>query len=341
MTYSKVTLTQATGTQASTDEIKGVLDSALNASGKYSKVTAAYTFGTRFYDVWRNDGSTDGYQWYLITMYDTGSQGRIQIGACLEYDDPTKIAKKALRGYSGLGFVDANGYPLDAAGGNELTIGLASFGNAGGYTTGCTGAISGVAPPQAVQGNILRVLVTGRFVWTHWGTATVPAYACGVGTYDRLHPNTTDSRPLAFMVHSCAGTGTTAWQHPAATNATVSRTSYAAILATTTTGFDPATFTALVGQVGSGDGTPDLTWNGVYVGSRMHITRSVGGPTTGGGANMPTAGHSIGLVPDDFLLFFRKASVLTGDTLTVNGKTYEHVSPGGYALPGVFINTAA
>jgi hypothetical protein len=341
MTYSKVTLTQATGAQQSTDEMKSVLDVALTASGKYAKVTAAYTFGTRVYDVWRNDGTTDGYQWFLVVMYDTANPGRVQLGGCLEYDDPTKIAKKALRGYSGAGFTDANGYGLDAAGGNELTVALGSFANAGGVTTGCTGAVSGAAPPAAAQGNILRVLVTGRFAWIHWGTPTVPAWAHGVGTYDRLHPNTTDSKPLAFLAHQGGAVGTTAWQHPQATHATASRSAYASILGTTATGYDGPTFSPLCGQVGSGDAVPDLLWNGVYVGSRMHITRTTGSPTTGGGAATGTGGHSVGLAPDDFLLFYRKASVLTGDTITVNGKAYEMVSPGGYLVPGAFINTAA
>lgn len=341
MPYSKATLAQPSGTTQLNDEMKGVLDAAINASGRYSKITSAYVAGSRYYDVWRNDGTTDGYQWYLVVMTDTANTGRVQLGGCLEYDDPTKIAKKALRGYSGLGFLDANGYPLDAAGGNELTIGLSSFGNSGGNVTGCLGATSGAPPAAAAQGNILRVLVTGRFAWIHWGTATTPTWAHGVGTYDRLHPSTTDAKPLAFLAHSGQGVGTTAWQHPSATHTTACRSAYSMITSTTTTAFDAATFTALAGQIGSGDATPDPMWNGVYVGSRLHITRSVGGPTTGGGAAMATAGHSIGLVPDDILLFFRKASVLTGDSITVNGKTYEMVSPGGYALPGVFINTAA
>jgi hypothetical protein len=62
---------------------------------------------------------------------------------------------------------------------------------------------------------------------------------------------------------------------------------------------------------------------------------------SGGSANVNTAGYSIGLAPDDFLMFARKVSVNTGDSITYNGKIYEMVSPGGYAIPGLFINTAA
>jgi hypothetical protein len=239
--------------------------------------------------------------------------------------------------------VDANGFPLDAAGGNELTHGLSSFGISGG-ATGANAGASNAQPPAAVQGGVLRVLVTGRFAWMHWGTTTTPAWCHGVGTYDRLHPNTSDSKPLAHLAHNGSYFGSTVWQHPNASHASYSRASYSSVLTATAGLIDVNVFTNLAGVVGSGDALPDLLWNGVYVGSRFHIARYSGGaangPVSGGAATtVNTAGHSIGLAPDDFLLFARKASVATGDTITVNGKLYEHVSTGGYAYPGLFINT--
>src|SRR4029079_16575198 len=169
-------------------------------------------------------------------------------------------------------------------------------------------------PPAAVQGGVLRVLVTGRFAWIHWGTTTTPAWCHGVGTYDRLHPNTSDAKPLAFFAHHGGYFGTTVWQHPSATHASYPRSSYSSVLTATAGIMDVNVFTNLAGVVGSGDATPDLLWNGVYVGSRFHIARFSGGaascPVSGGPATVvTTAGHPIGLAPDDFLLFARKASV--------------------------------
>jgi len=316
--------------------MKGLLDAAITASGKYTKVTNAYVSSTRTYDVWLNDGTTDGYEWYLIVMTDTATTARLLLGGCLEYDDATKIAKKAIRGGGTAGFADANGYPLVSAGGAEMTFALGSFNNTGTQSVGLMGPTS-AGPSSAAAGNIFRVMVTGQVAWVWWGTVSTVVSCHGVGTYTNIHSTNSDLKPLAMMAHngSSGNGGGTVWMSPTATSSNA-RNVYTQV-ATGGIGSVDEVYTMVISKVGA---TPDMNYDPpIYVGSRLHMIRE--GPTyLGGGNSLATLGWSYGLAPTDFLMFARTAACAIGDTGTVNGKIYENVAPPTTA-PGLFINTQA
>lgn len=336
MPYSKTTLTQ-TGNALSL-EMKGLLDSALTASGKYTKVTNGFVYSTRTMDVWQNDGTSDGYTWYLVVATDTAQTGRLGTGGALEYDDATKNAKKPLRGGSGAAFVDQDGYPLAAAGGAELSINLNNF------TFGTNNPVQGLltptastVPTAAASGNIFRVLVTGQAVWYWYGTVSAGTHCQGVGTYDTVHGQPWDLKPLAYIAHNYASTysGGSVWQHPSATNATASRATYGNAI-TGGTNLEHETWGTAVGKLGAA-GT-DMNYGPNYVGSRLHVIREANASGGGGGTNLSTTGWSLGLAPTDFLVFARQGAVAIGDTINVGGKIYESISTPG-AGRGLFVNT--
>lgn len=341
MPYSKTTL--SAGTSA---EMKGLLDAALTASGRYTKVTNAYTNATRTYDVWLNDGTTDNgnglfYPWYLVVATDTANAGRLYTGGMLEYDDPSKIAKKALRGTSTAGFVDANGYPLVSAGGAEMTFPLGNFSGTSSNAAGCINPAGSSHPTAAAAGNIMRVLVTGQYAWFWYGTTSASTHCQGVGTYQTMHGIAgQDAKPLAFIAHPVASISTgggTVWQSPAASSGSFSRTTVGAVLAAA--GLSAIVWTPTIGKVGA-SGT-DMNYGSNYVGSRIHLVREApSAPGDGGGGNFTTGGYSLGLTPADFLVFGRQSGCAIGDTVTVNGKVYESVSTPA-AGAGLFINTNA
>jgi hypothetical protein len=292
--------------------------------------------------VWRNDGTTPNdngwlYEWYLIVATDTANTGRVYMGGCLEYDETTRIAKKALRGASGAGYVDAAGYPTVTAGGAEMTFALGSFTVGTSYSAGNLAA--GISQPAAaVTGNFLRVIVTGQVAWVWWGSATAHTYCFGVGTYQNLHSTASDLKPLAYVAHSggngSSGSGGTVWQSPLASGSYIRGTNG---LAGGGTALGEEIFNRVVGKVGS-NGT-DIGYDGVYIGTRMHLIRESEN-NGGGGTNLFTVGWSVGLAPDPFLIFGRQAGTAIGDTVTVNGVAYESVStPAAYW--GLFVNTQA
>jgi len=342
MPYSKAVLAQASGTNALSLEMKAQLDAAIVASGKYSKVTNGYVSATRTYDVWLNDGTTDGYQWYLIVGTDSSAStlGRLGISGALEYSDATKLATKCLRGSGNTPqWINSSGYPVTTNGGaTEVTYALGNFAPTYAGNTGKMWPETNTWPTAAANGNTMRVLVTGQFAWFWYGTATTGTTCAGVGTYTNIHSTTSDLKPLAYLAHN-GGSGTsggTVWQSPASNNlngnATVS--SCIASNATVNTG---ECYSQVVGKVGAA-GT-DAGYDGIYIGSRMHICRESGNQT-GGGTNYTTWGWSVGLAPADFLIFAKQAPTAVGDTVTVDGKVYENITSTGAGL-GVFINTSA
>jgi hypothetical protein len=308
-------------------QMRDALSAALTASGKYTKVTDAYVTSTRYYDVWQNDGTTDGYIWYLVVGWDTANTGRIGLGGFLEYDATTKIAKKALRGTSTAGFTDSNGYPLVSAGGAEMTFALGSFIPASTLTLGTIGPINSWAP-TAVSGGIFRVLVTGQIAWIWWGTTSTAVNMEGVGTYQLLSNATpTDPKPLARQLHVGTGTdGGTVWQHPNSTGTNYMRSTYGSMLAGYALSTTTPTYSFRTGAVGA----PDLNF-GVPVGTRVLLFRS-------SSATPSQTGLVLGLSPAEFLLFDRTSSVMVGDTIVVDGKTYMSVSNPGTVM-GLFVNT--
>jgi hypothetical protein len=327
MPYSLTSLTQSGN--ALSLEMKTALDAALTASGKYTKVTNAYVSTTRTFDVWKNDGTTDGYEWYLIVMTDTAQTGKLWTGGCLEYDPGTQIAKKALRGGSTTGFVDANGYPLVSAGGAEMTFALGAFTYTSTNTIGSTSAAGVSQPTAAAAGNLLRVLVTGQVAWHWWGTASAGTYCQGVGTYQTLHGIAgQDAKPLAFIAHSAPGAssnGGTVWQHPSASHSYPRVTLGTALTSGTSSGPATSAWTPPIGKVGASG--QDMNYGSNYVGSRWHLIRdATSGVNDGGGSSYSTQGFSLGLAPADFLIFGRQSACAIGDTITVNGKLYENVT---------------
>lgn len=335
MPYSKNTLTQSG--DALNLEMKGYLDAALTAHPAWTQVTTGYVSGTKTYDVWENDGTTDGYGWFLIVNTDTANDGRVALGGALEYDPATNIAKKALRGYNGLGYVDAAGYPLVAAGGAEMTFPLGGFIPTGTIDNGMVGAgNSWSTVVAATSGNIFRVIVTGHIAWTWWGTTGVLGWCHGVGTYENLHSTTADLKPLGFLLHDGTYYPSTVWQSPSATEATRSRACFSDLGGTY--GALPQTIT-VSGEVG---GKPDLLYGGP-IGSRIAVIRNGGtsnvNTLSGAAAYSDTGGTWLGIMPgDDFLIFDRSNAVQIGDTITVNGKIYESVLPPS-TYPGLFVNT--
>ena len=334
MPYSKATLAQ-TGNSLSL-EMKGLLDTALTNSGKYTRVTTAYVSSTRTYDVWRNDGTTDGYEWYLVVMTDTANTGRLHTSGALEYDDATKIAKKALRGYSGVGFVGADGYQTTSAGGPESTYALANFNATTSNISGNTSAAVGAQPTAAAATNIMRVLVTGQVVWFWYGTVSAGTHCQGVGTYQTLHGQTWDLKPLAFLAHnaSTVGGGGTVWQNPNATYTNPRATTSSSIAGGTPLGQE--CWSTPIGKVG-GSGQ-DMNYGSNYVGSRMQVIREQAAQGLGGGGNITTMGYHLGLAPADFLIFGKQAGTAIGDTVQVGSNIYESVSNPA-AGAGLFINT--
>ncbi len=331
MPYREATLAGANA-NALAEEMRAELDAALLASGKYTKVTSAFAGTVGWvYDVWRNDGTTDGYQWYVVVAKNQ-TTAHVLLGGMLEYDDPTKTAKKALRGYVTSGFVDAAGYPLVSAGGAEMTFPLDKFIHA--PSTNNIGSLGGVSslPTAAATGNKIRTLVTGQLVYQSNGPASSQSHGGGVGTYQRTHSTTVDLKPLANIgVPSSSGGPTTVWQHPLATDNGYSRSNNE--YSTSYTWMN-GMLSSPYGEVG---GKVDLLTGGV-IGSRLAVLRvgssNKNSPSTG----VDTGGSILGIVPSDILVFARTAGCARGDTITVNGKVYVSIDTPG-TNPGLFINT--
>jgi len=95
-------------------------------------------------------------------------------------------------------------------------------------------------------------------------------------------------------------------------------------------------YTQTVGQVG---GDLDLVV-GAFIASRMMVTRASTAGSINGGvpAALAVGGWFLGLAPAEFLLLGRTAGCAIGDTVTVNGKTFESVLTPALKV-GLFICT--
>ena len=334
MPYREKILTNSS-LAALADEARLEVDTALAAHPAWTKVTNNQISGSMYFDVWQNNGSADGYGWYLIIGRHSTSGYVLMCGA-LEYDAPTFTFKKALRGYSGLGFVNAAGYPLVSSGGAEMTfvLGSSGFTPTSSLSVGNLGGrIS--APTALAQTNWFRTLVTARSVWVGWGTSTALNCCGGVSTYQNLFSTTQDLKPLAHVAvnnTSLATGATTVWQHPSATDINYARN---IMFMSTASDWSLSAASVMSGQVG---GSTDILY-GAPVGSRMLVTRSVE-PGKTIFTNSPVAGGFLGLFPADFLLFNKTAgSGTVGDTITVNGKTCYIAVGQPVAATQLFINT--
>lgn len=321
------------------DEVHGLLDGALAAHPKWTKVTDGYTGNSLFgvMDVWKNDGTTDGYEWYLVVAKgnpgNASYAGRVLLGGALEYDPATNIAKKAMRGWN-TAVVDADGYPVVSAGGAEREYPLTGFKATNSAKDGLLGGSGTKVPTAPVAGSQVRVLVTGQVAWFAWGTPTTLTHAHGVGTYTNMHSATLDQRPLAFM--GCTNSGGadagTVWQHPAAVSG---QNSAANDQFNSSIRFVYGAASNMYGQVG---GYADLLYGGP-IGARLAAQRFGYNTKELSASSRPDqAGGFLGLSPADFLVFGRANGCQIGDTVTVDGKTYVSVdTPSAY--PSLFVNT--
>jgi len=329
MPYREHVVAGANGS-AIAEEMRLELDTALAAHPAWTKVTSAYTGAqsTWSFDVWQNNGAADGYPWFLVVAR-ASSYGLTYLGGMLEYDPATWTAKKALRGYSGAGYVDADGYPLVAAGGAEMTFPLHLFNLTTSALTGqLGGSDSGDAGP--VTGGWLRTLVTDRLAWQGYGATTALTYCHGVGTYQNVHSTTADLRPLANMGCSATQGATSVWQHPAGTGPYVRM-----IDGNGKTSWIGTAVSGLFGQVG---GDMDLLYGGA-VGSRFGLFREVNSSKeTSTALDYDLDGGFLGIAPDDLLIFPRTSAVALGDTITVGTRTYVSVCAAG-TVAGLFVNT--
>jgi len=332
MPYRAYTLAGATPT-AIAEELRLERDTALAAHPAWSKVTSAYTGNATWtIDVWQNAGVADGFVWFLIVGKHT-SLPHCLMGGALEYDPSTNIAKKALRGDSGVGFPDANGYPLVAAGGVEMDFPLSGFYVGTGSNASLKGRLGGLSAlqPAPAAGNWCRTLVTDKLAWQGYGPVTSLSFCHGVGTYQQVHSVSQDLKPLAFhTVPAGADMATTVWQHPTATGTYVrSNVQWAA-----SGRYANAAATAMHGIVGT---TPDLFFGGA-VGSRLLVQRTGSTAKTNSVTTVSTTGQLLGLAPADLLVFNKDVAVAIGDTIDVAGNTYVSVDTPG-ATPGLFVNT--